>query len=261
MNSAISILLALASLAHAYPQGYGSGASGQQVLPASPPGRGPNLAPGCKVEYKTVSVIEQREEYETKCVDKVRKHCDTKQQRICEPYREQKCNDYTRDVKEEYTEDECKDVKKTVCEKHWIEVSNGYGGVEKEWADDPSTCKDLYETNCYPVQKYRTKKEPYTECNWHTSEKCRNEPYQDCYDVTEPECREIHKQVPYQTSKKIPLRVCNDGSDPYQFNDAEIIEYDLINERSGIDEDFDNEDEDAEIKPEKQKAPSAITFG
>merc|ERR1712038_2127448 len=198
-------------------------------------GRQPNLPQGCRIEYRTIYDIVEVEEFETK----YKRQCKTEFQRICSPYREQNC--------------QTKYEKK--CDKHWVT-----NGGAKEWADNPSTCKNLKETKCYPVTKIR--KEPYQQCdkenyqecndypreicNWVTKEKCENEPYQDCQEVPYQE----HKLAPKQVSKRKPFKVCQD-IDPYEFSDYDSRIADPRN--SGDDEEI--------IDNEKQvQSDSAITF-
>merc|ERR1712018_763162 len=156
---------------------------------------------------------------------------------------------------------ECKDEQVRKCEKHWEEGNDG----SKNWVDNPATCKTLYETQCYPVTKYRTVKEPY--------QKCENAPYQDCQDVPWQDCKKVHKSVPHQVAKRRPFRVCN-NKDPYEFTDAEINQFDILEIRTvDSDDEFDENDdveevdpklleetEEEEEKPQKQSS-SAITFG
>ncbi len=168
------------------------------------------------------------------------------------------------------------DKYRKVCEKHWVTQSDN----EKIWADDPATCKDLKETECNPVQKYRTvkqpyrkcdkvpydecKNEPYEACNWHESEKCRNQPYQDCRDVPYDDCQEVHKNVPHQVTKVVPLRVC-DGKEPYEYTREEVVDYDLLDPRNGFDEELLEEEPEkltgSADSEEKKKPSSAIIFG
>ena len=122
-----------------------------------------------------------------------RKKCETKFQRICSPYREQncqtkyekKCETLTRNKCYEAFKDvpwdteECKEETVRKCDKHWVT-----NGGAKEWADNPSTCKNLLETKCYPVTKIR--KEPYQQCD--------KENYQECNDYPREICNWVRKQ-------------------------------------------------------------------
>merc|ERR1712045_808875 len=276
------ILSALTIVSQARPQ-YGSsnnnngrqpgGNFGQQTQ-VRPTARPSFLPQGCRIEYKVVYSVEEREEYKNKCETKYRKECQKKFQRICNPYREKQCQtDYKRK-----------------CDKHWEEGTDG----SKNWVDNPATCKTLRETNCYPVTKYKTVKEPYQKCdrvpyetcndvpyencNWVNREKCENAPYQDCNDVPWQDCKQVHKSVPHQVARRRPYRVCN-NKDPYEFTDAEINQFEILNVRTvDLDDDESNdefnenddveeidpkileEEQEEEEKPQKQ-SDSAITFG
>ena len=90
-----------------------------------------------------------------------------------------------------------------------------------------------------------------------TKEKCDNEPYQDCQQVPYEE----HKLVPKQVSKRKPFKVCKD-IDPYEFSDAEILEYDFSDYDSRIADPRNSGDDEEIIDNEKQvQSDSAITFG
>lgn len=291
MKIFILTLLSL-GLTQALPQGYGSGqvTNQQQGKIPGPVKKQPQLAPGCSIKYKTIADVIYKEEYETKCVTAYREQCDQKLQRICEPYEEKVCKTAYRekcevkyrdncyeaykDVQEEYTEDECKKENVRACEKHWV-----VNGDAKDWVDNPATCKTFEKDVCGPVQKYRTVKQPYRKCDkesWNdcknepwqdcqfvTKDRCRNQPYTDCRDVPYDDCQEIHKNVPHSISRKVALRVCQ-GKPDYQFTDAEVLDYDLIDVRTGLD-DEDQEDkekltEEAE-EVKEDKPSSAIIFG
>merc|ERR1711983_189373 len=127
------ILSALTIVSQARPQ-YGSsnnnngrqpgGNFGQQTQ-VRPTARPSFLPQGCRIEYKVVYSVEEREEYENKCETKYRQECQNKFQRICNPYREkqcqtdykrqcdtnwkQECNQLYKDVQQEYQAEECKD--------------------------------------------------------------------------------------------------------------------------------------------------------
>merc|ERR1711952_31306 len=57
-------------------------------------------------------------------------------------------------------------------------------------------------------------------CELVTKERCNNKPYQDCKD--------IHKKVPHQISRRRPFKVCENLNDPYQLQQQDILDYDLI---------------------------------
>merc|ERR1712047_10449 len=240
------ILSALTIVSQARPQ-YGgagnnngrqpSGTFGQQTQ-VRPTARPSFLPQGCRIEYKVVYSVEEREEYENKCETKYRQECQNKFQRICNPYREkqcqtdykrqcdtnwkQECNQLYKDVQQEYQAEECKDQEVRKCEKHWEQGTDG----SKNWVDSPDTCKTLREANCYPVTKYKTVKDPY----------------QDCNDVPWQDCKQVHKSVPHQVARRRPYRVCN-NKDPYEFTDAEINQFEILNVRTvDLDEDESNDE-------------------
>jgi len=242
----------------------------QYLQPQKQGSRNP-LPVGCRIKYKTVSLIEQREEYEDKCETKYRQQCETKFQGLCNPKREKKCKTESkrkceiktkevcsqlwREVQQAYQEDECKDSYVRKCEKHWDQAADG----SKVWVDNPATCKSLKETQCSPVTKYKTVREPYTTCKvipyqecknvpyknclWVTLEKCNQEPYQDCRDVPYQDCQKVHKLVPYEVSKQRPFRVCG-NDEPYEFTDAEINQFEIIEADNDEEDDDDNDNED-----------------
>merc|ERR1711923_689750 len=307
MKTLCLILSALTIVSQARPQYGGAGNNGRQPggsfgqqTQVRPTARPPFLPQGCRLEYKIVYSVEEREEYENKCETRYRQECQNKFQRICNPYREkqcqtdykrqcdtnwkQECNQLYKDVQQEYQTEECKDQEVRKCEKHWEEGTDG----SKNWVDNPATCKTLRETNCYPVTKYKTVKEPYQKCdrvpyetcndvpyencNWVNREKCENAPYQDCNDVPWQDCKQVHKSVPHQVARRRPFRVCN-NKDPYEFTDAEINQFDILEIRTVDSDEFDENDdveevdpklleetEEEEEKPQKQSS-SAITFG
>merc|ERR1711993_188919 len=122
---------------------------------------------------------------------------------------------------------------------------------------------------------------PYENCNWVNREKWENAPKQYRNDGPWQVCKQVHKSVPHQVARRRPYRVCN-NKDPYEFTDAEINQFEILNVRTvDLDEDESNdefnenddveeidpkifqeeeEQEDEEEKPQKQ-SDSAITFG
>ena len=86
--------------------------------------------------------------------------CKTVPQQKCETKYEEVCSNLWRDVPETYTEDECNTYNVNTCQKHWKTYPNG----DKKWEDDPSTCQELPETKCRPVEKTRVKPEQYRDC-------------------------------------------------------------------------------------------------
>merc|ERR1711994_389815 len=218
-----------------FPQGYGNNNFNQQVQrPQNVPGKNAvkQLPAGCRLEYRVVHSIVQKEETETKCTQKYRNVFTEKYQRICNPYQdkvcrqsyERKCNtlyrnncyEAYRDVTEPWDTEECNEETKKVCEQIWIDQGN----AGKVWGDDPADCKYLKETKCRTVTKTRTVKLAY--------EKCDKEPYQDCKDVPYSDCQEVHKKVPHQISRRRPFKVCENLNDPYQLQQQDILDYDII---------------------------------
>ena len=76
MSPLLVTVLGLVATTHAIPQGYGqSGNLG--IIPQTPkpdfnPGKTPNLPAGCSIQYKTVNVIVEVEEFTTKCEQRYR---------------------------------------------------------------------------------------------------------------------------------------------------------------------------------------------
>jgi len=281
-TSIFGICILALSTTTAFPQGYGNNNFNQQVQrPQNVPGKNAvkQLPAGCRLEYRVVHSIVQKEETETKCTQKYRNVCTEKYQRICNPYQdkvcrqsyERKCNtlyrnncyEAYRDVTEPWDTEECNYKKlciyimiiitiiilfcfigneetKKVCEQIWIDQGN----AGKVWGDDPADCKYLKETKCRTVTKTRTVKQAYEKCDkvpyqdckdvpkqvceLVTKERCNNKPYQDCKDVPYNDCQEVHKKVPHQISRRRPFKVCENLNDPYQLQQQDILDYDLI---------------------------------
>ena len=93
----------------------------------------------------------------------------------CDNKRRQKCKDNWRTEYDTEKYQVCDDRPQKVCEKHWEE--DGKGG--KVWADDPSTCKTVYKTQCRDETRQVPRREKYQTCDWET--------YQDCYAVAGPD--------------------------------------------------------------------------
>jgi len=258
-TSIFGICILALSTTTAFPQGYGNNNFNQQVQrPQNVPGKNAvkQLPAGCRLEYRVVHSIVQKEETETKCTQKYRNVCTEKYQRICNPYQdkvcrqsyERKCNtlyrnncyEAYRDVTEPWDTEECNEETKKVCEQIWIDQGN----AGKVWGDDPADCKYLKETKCRTVTKTRTVKQAYEKCDkvpyqdckdvpkqvceLVTKERCNNKPYQDCKDVPYNDCQEVHKKVPHQISRRRPFKVCENLNDPYQLQQQDILDYDII---------------------------------
>jgi len=274
-------LCILAFSTTAFPQGYGptSGNSNfnqqhQSQRPQNVPGKNAvkQLPAGCRLEYRVVHSIVEKEETETKCTQKSRRVCTEKYQRICNPYQDKVCRqtyekicntlyrdncfEAFRDVDEPWETEECKDENVKVCEQAWIDQGN----AGKVWGDDPATCKYLKETKCQTVTRTRKVKQAYQKCEkvpyqdckdvprqvceFVTKERCNNEPYQDCNNVPYNDCQEIHKKVPHQISRRRPFKVCDNLNDPYQLQPQDIEDYDIFLDARGPD--YNNYDDDAE---------------
>merc|ERR1712095_127866 len=135
------ILSALSIVSQARPQ-YGSsnnnngrqpgGSFGQQTQ-VRPTARPSFLPQGCRIEYKVVYSVEEREEYENKfqriCNPYREKQCQTDYKRQCDTNWKQECNQLYKDVQQEYQAEECKDQEVRKCEKHWEEGTDG----SKNW--------------------------------------------------------------------------------------------------------------------------------
>jgi len=210
MKSAVALILAMSAAAVMAAPQYG----GSNNRPSRPRPQ--------QQKCRVIKDIEYREEFETKCntiyeyqlcVPTSRNQCDNK--------RRQKCKDNWRTEYDTEKYQVCDDRPQKVCEKHWEE--DGKGG--KVWADDPSTCKTVYKTQCRDETRQVPRREKYQTCDWET--------YQDCYAVAGPDdcqypypkqqcygrqssvkgakctekpkqdCREVHKEVPYQTERRV----------------------------------------------------------
>jgi hypothetical protein len=262
----------------AFPQGYGNSNFNQQhqnQRPQNVPGKNAvkQLPAGCRLEYRVVHSIVEKEETQTKCTQKYRNVCIEKFQRICNPYQdkvcrqsyERKCNTLVRnncyeayrDVNEPWETEECRDETVKKCEEAWIDQGN----AGKVWGDDGQTnCKYLKETKCRTITKTRTVKQAYEKCDkvpyqdckdvpkqvceFVTKERCSNEPYQDCNNVPYNDCQEVHKKVPHQISQRRPFKVCENLNDPYQLQQQDIVDYDLILEAREQDYNYDDDAED-----------------
>jgi len=266
MSPLLVTLLGLVATTYAIPQGYGqSGNLGIQQTPKPDfnPGKTPNLPAGCSIQYKTVNVIVEVEEFTTKCEQRYRNQCVQKIKTVCNPWQENVCNtlykeqcetkykdncyEAYKDVQEPYTENVCVDQGQRRCTKHWqcADPSQSLPNCnDKVWVENPNDCTVLVETECNDVQNYRTVKQPYRKCDqvsWNdckdvpyqkcdliTHDGCQDQPWNDCQDVPYEHCEDVHKLVPQQTSQKKPFRVCNDNSKPYEFTEQEIADYDFI---------------------------------
>lgn len=296
MKLLIVTFIGLVANTLALPQYGSSGGFGTSSGDKLTGGKRPNLPAGCRIQYKTVYDIVEKEKFETKCQEKYKSQCTEKYNKVCTPYTENVCktaykencetkykdNCYEayRDIQEPYEEDVCVDKDIAVCDKHW-QCNNPNLPLsdcnDKVWVDNKATCKYLKKSFCEKVQKYRTTKQPYKKCDqesWQdcndvpyekcdpvTRNDCKDVPYNDCKKVPYQDCKPVHSKVPEQVSQKRPFRVC-DGSnnEPYRYTDQEIADYDFVELRTGaVDPGLvDNKQiEEATTK----KSSSAITFG
>ena len=133
-------------------------------------------APAYGKPCKIIKGVEYREEFDTKCHTTYSYElCVPTQRTKCDTKRRQKCKDNYRTVHDTVVEHVCEDRPSKACEKHWEE--DGKGG--KVWADDPSTCKTVYKTQCRDETRQVPRREKYQTCDWET--------YQDCYQVAGPD--------------------------------------------------------------------------
>jgi len=299
-SSSLVICTYLVTLVTSLPQNYGSSGDISQDPQTLLTGKNPNLPDlpeGCRIQYKTVFDIIEKDIIETKCDEKYRDKCETKYKKVCNPYQEEvctkeyknicetkykdKCYEAYNDVQEEYVEKECTDKDIAVCDKHWqcstpnVPLSNCN---DKVWVDNLDTCKYLKKSICKDVTKYRTVQKPYQKCDQVpydecrdvpfdscdliTKETCQNNAYEDCIQVPYQDCKEVHKLVPEQVSKKIPFKVC-EGSKPQKLTDREIEDLpDIIDPFGRTDVGIEPRTEEVKFEDDtKKKASNAIVFG
>merc|ERR1712008_197819 len=88
MNLLFSILtICIATIVIGLPQNYGSGREIGQSLTGKKPEL-PKLSEGCKIQYKTVYDIVEKDVIEKKCTEKYREVFDVKYETVCTPYQE-----------------------------------------------------------------------------------------------------------------------------------------------------------------------------
>jgi len=301
MNLLYSFLtICMATVVIGLPQNYGSGREIGQSLTGKKPEL-PKLSEGCKIQYKTVYDIVEKDIIEKKCTEKYRKVFDVKYKTVCTPYQEEVCSvqyknvceakyrdncyEAYKEVQEPYVEDECVDKDIAVCDKHWqcTDPNEPLATCsDKVWVDNLEACKYLKKSFCTEVSKYRTIKEPYQKCDqiaydecndvpydkcdYVTKESCQDHPYDHFYQVPYQDCQDVHKLVSEQVSQKKPFRIC-EGVEPHQFTDREIEDYpDIIDPFGRIDEiNVRSEEDEEEFSEEKDtgttKKSTKITFG
>merc|ERR1711988_835154 len=299
-SSTLVICTYLVTLVTSLPQNYGSSGdisqNPQNLLTDKIPNL-PELPEGCRIQYKTVFDIIEKDIIETKCDEKYRNKCETKYKKVCNPYQEEvctkehknicetrykdKCYEAYYDVQEEYVEKECTDKDIAVCDKHWqcstpnLPLSNCN---DKVWVDNLATCKYLKKSICKDVTKYRTIQKPYQKCDQvpydeckdvpfdscdlMAKETCQNNAYEDCIQVPYQDCMEVHKLVPEQVSKKIPFKVC-EGSKPQKLTDRDIEDLpDIIDPFGRTNVGIEPKTEEVKFEDDtKKKASNAIVFG
>merc|ERR1712198_786888 len=205
----------------AAPQYGNIGGGGGQNQPQRAPAPAPSVK--CRTECTTVYVNSCSTQYRKQCANVPKQECRTVQDRQCSTVYNEVCVDENRTEYESYTETECKTDYKEDCEYHW----EGEGQA-KVWVPIPGTCKsNPYET-CVDVPKQKERRVPYPvcnnvpeqkcvnvpkqECKTVQEKKCTNEPYQKCDKIPQQDCQTIHKKVPNRVSRRVPKKVCDDGS-------------------------------------------------
>merc|ERR1712198_576974 len=235
-NMRFYLVLGICSYSLAAPQ-YGNIGGGGQNQPQRAPAPAPSVK--CRTEYATIWDTEYIEtekqecttvyvnscstQYRKQCANVPKQECRTVQNRQCSTVYNEVCVDEYRTEYESYTETECKTDYKEDCEYHW----EGEGQA-KVWVPIPGTCKsNPYET-CVDVPKQKERQIPYPvcnnvpeqkcvnvpkqECKTVKEKKCTNEPYQKCHKIPQQDCQTIHKKVPNRVSRRVPKKVCDDGS-------------------------------------------------
>lgn len=294
------LIICMATVVIGLPQNYGSGREIDQSFTGKKPEL-PKLSEGCKIQYKTVYDIVEKDIIEKKCTKKYREVFDVKYETVCTPYQEEVCSlqyknvcetkyrdncyEAYQEVQEPYVEDECVDKDVAVCDKHWqcTDPNEPLATCsDKVWVDNLEACKYLKKSLCQEVSKYRTIKEPYQKCDqiaydecndvpydkcdYVTKESCQDHPYDHFYQVPYQDCQDVHKLVSEQVSQKKPFRIC-EGVEPHQFTDREIEDYpDIIDPFGRIDEinvrsEEDNGEDVSEEKDTTTKKSTKITFG
>jgi len=157
------------------------------------------------------------------CVNVPRQECTTVQDRQCSTEYSEVCVDEYRTEYDQYTETECTTEYKEDCEYRWEGA-----GYEKVWAPIPGTCKSNPFDTCVDVPKQKEKQVAYPvctnvpqqkcvnvprqECRTVEEQKCSNEPYQRCNQIPKQNCKTEHKKVPTRVSRRVPKKVCDNGS-------------------------------------------------
>merc|ERR1711971_959115 len=104
MNLLFSFLtICMATAVIGLPQNYGSGGEIGQSLNGKKPEE-PKLSEGCRIQYKTVYDIVEKDIIEKKCTEKYREESEVKYKTVCTPYQEEVCSVQYKNVCEKNTE-------------------------------------------------------------------------------------------------------------------------------------------------------------
>merc|ERR1712179_848376 len=196
----------------------------------------------CSTEYVLLWSTEYQEREEEVCNTLIRKNCETKTERFCQPTsrqdcrteQERQCSTFQRSVcvqklktvYEPYTESECTTEYKQDCQYEWRGEGN-----DKVWAPIEGTCQNVPYEQCKEVAKTHARQVAYQECNDVPEQKCSfvpkqvcvtvpdeictSEPVTECQDVPKQECHVEHKKFPVRISRKEAKKICNvPGEDP-----------------------------------------------
>merc|ERR1711951_143812 len=201
--------------------------------------RAPSPGVSCRTEYTTIWDTEYIEtekqecntiyvnscstQYRKKCANVPRQECTTVQDRQCSTVYNEVCVDEYRTEYDSYTETECSTEYKDDCEFQW----EGEGNA-KVWVPIPGTCKSNPYEKCQDLPKQKERQVAYPvcnkvpeqkcvvvpkqECRTVQEQKCSNEPYQKCDKVPKQDCQSVHKKIPNRISRRVPKKVCDDGS-------------------------------------------------
>jgi len=162
----------------------------------------------CTTETIYINKIVEEEKIETECVPgPIKEECrKLPVQQFgtgkCHVAYKEECHSVpdTREVPGET--EKCTEIWVKKCDHKWEVDAKG----DKIWVEDPTSCKDLADTECHKVKTTRTVTTTKTVCN--------NVKDRLCCDVQEPECTKVHKRV--SVPKKVPkvIKKCEGGSEP-----------------------------------------------
>merc|ERR1712241_179444 len=256
MRLLIVTLIGFVTSSFALPQyGKAPGGGGANLNPSRKPS--PNLPAGCRIQYKTIYDIVEKEQLTQKCSTQYKDQCTQKYNNVCTPYTENVCQTLYNNVCETKYRDNCYQAQRDVQEPYEEDVC-----VDK---DVPVCDKDSWQ-DCNDV--------PYQQCNPVTKQRCEDVPYNDCQKVPYQACQPVHKLVKEQVSQKRPFRVCTGVNEPYKYTNQEIEDYDFIELRTGatdsdvgspvdngLTEDDPNRDVEQITTKKPVKSSDAIIFG